>query len=124
MLKLVILGLGGATGSICRYLASTMIHQPQPGDFPYGTLFVNASGSLLIGILWALADAFGFSHNTKLFLFTGLLGGYTTFSAFSLETMHLMRDGDYRFAIINMVANLFISLLAVFAGFFAMRQFL
>ncbi|MCD8264857.1 MAG: CrcB family protein [Tannerellaceae bacterium] len=74
-------------------------------------------GSFLIGFCWYLSEGGHFSLPTRLFLFTGFFGGFTTFSSFSLETMNLMKTGDYRLALFNILASNFIGLIAVFSGY-------
>lgn len=85
--------------------------------FPFGILSVNVIGSFLIGFCWSMAEAFSFSHNTRAFLFTGLFGGFTTFSSFTLDTMLLMRSGEYKLALINLLASNILGVIAVFLGF-------
>ncbi len=94
--NLLLVGLGGFAGSIGRYLVGhwllplTVAHR-----FPWPTFVVNVSGCLIIGILAGLAQKHGlFGSGTRLFLFTGLLGGYTTLSAFGLESLMLLRRGE------------------------------
>jgi len=116
--KLLWIGLGGFTGSILRYLVSGWA-QASSGSatFPYGTLAVNVLGCLVIGVLSYLADVRGvFSAETRLFVFVGLLGGFTTFSTFGNETLNLLRDGELVTALINVTANVVLCLLAVWLG--------
>jgi CrcB protein len=85
---------------------------------PLGTLLVNVLGCLLIGLLAGLAEARDlFSHEMRLFLFVGLLGGFTTFSTFGLESFELLRAGNWGMALANVSAQVFLSLAAVWAGF-------
>ena len=95
MLKSVtLIGLGGAIGSIARYLI-TYITEARfvPSTFPYGTLIVNVTGCFAIGLIYALSGKFNISPEWRGFLATGICGGYTTFSAFSYQSISLMRDG-------------------------------
>ena len=85
-------------------------------SFPFGILSVNVIGSFLIGFCWSLAEDYNFSVNTRAFLFTGLFGGFTTFSSFALDTMSLMKTGDYKLAFINILASNILGLIAVFLG--------
>jgi CrcB protein len=94
-MKIFWIAAGGAIGSVLRYGISTSTHRLFNNiNFPWGTLMVNATGSLLIGFLWGLSEANLISAPMRIFLFIGLLGGYTTFSSFSLETMNLIRSGE------------------------------
>jgi fluoride exporter len=91
--NILLVGLGGGLGSVARYLCQRWVSQLYPHSFPYGTLAVNVIGCLLIGIFWA----FSLKHVTdaaqwKLFLMTGLCGGFTTFSAFTLEGINLLKE--------------------------------
>jgi len=118
MLKFVLLLVGGALGSLSRYLVSGITHKYISGTFPWGTLMVNATGALIIGICWGLFELKDISPQTRIFVFIGFLGGYTTFSTFALETMNLVRDGDIKMAAFNMLANNLLAIVLVFAGYF------
>jgi CrcB protein len=94
MTTLLWIMLGGAVGSGARYLVVSAMQSPEAGAFPYGTLTVNLVGCLIIGVLATLmADATGVRATLKLALITGCLGGFTTFSAFGLETWSLLQHG-------------------------------
>lgn len=96
MKELALVGFGGAIGAIGRYvLGGWVLHHTPNWVFPAGTFVVNLLGCLIAGVLWGFAERFGaFSNEVRVFLFAGLLGGFTTFSAFGLETVHLMRRGE------------------------------
>ncbi|MBN2452857.1 MAG: fluoride efflux transporter CrcB [Candidatus Omnitrophica bacterium] len=121
MLRFFIIGLGGAIGSLLRYIMGGLDYRFSNDVFPISTLIVNVTGSLVIGLLWGVIDRFAISPNARLFIFIGVLGGYTTFSAFSLETFSLMRDGEYRIAVINMALSVALSIGAVFVGYIASK---
>lgn len=116
--RILFVGLGGFIGSIARFLLGGLIQQTTRSEsFPYGTLAVNVIGCLLIGFLAELADTRGlFSADSRAFIFIGLLGGFTTFSAFGNETMNLWRDGQNAFALANVAANVVFGLVAVWLG--------
>lgn len=124
MLKFLVIGLGGGFGAICRYAVSNLDYRFSNGVLPVGTLVVNVTGSFIIGFLWVFFDRFIFPPNLRLFLFIGVLGGYTTFSTFSLETFNLMRDGEYHIALLNVILSFVLSIAAVFAGYFLSRMLL
>ncbi len=93
MKNLLLVGLGGGIGSMARYLCQRWISVPFLHPFPWGTFAVNMIGCLLIGIFWGLSfKTFDGNESWKLFLMTGLCGGFTTFSAFSLEGIGLIRE--------------------------------
>lgn len=96
MNNILMVGLGGFVGSVARYkLGGWLLHLSAQGRFPYGTFAVNVIGCLVAGVLAGLVERHGlFSAEARLFLFTGLLGGFTTFSAFGLETTFLLRRGE------------------------------
>ena len=121
MLRFFVIGLGGAIGTLLRYIMGGLDYRFSNGVFPISTLVVNVTGSLAIGFLWGIVDRFAIPPNVRLFIFIGVLGGYTTFSTFSLETFNLMRDGEYRIAIINMVFSVVLSVGAVFVGYIASK---
>lgn len=111
--------LGGALGSGARFWASGAIAARFGETFPYGTLFVNVSGSFLIGIFAGLTDPTGatlVSPRLRQFVMIGVCGGYTTFSSFSLQTLDLARDGDWLRAGLNALFSLLCCLLAVWLG--------
>ena len=111
--------LGGALGSGARFWASGFVAQRFGEIFPLGTLFVNVSGSLLIGFLAAFTEPGSgllVSPRIRQFLLIGICGGYTTFSSFSLQTLDLARDGDWLRASLNSVLSLVCCLLAVWLG--------
>jgi CrcB protein len=113
-----LVGVGGFVGSILRYLISGYIQQlTKSAVFPYGTLFVNLSGCLVIGILSQLAEMRGvFTAETRLLVFVGIVGGFTTFSTFGNETMNLLRDGENAQAVINIGVHIIFGLSAVWLG--------
>ncbi len=118
MTNILLVGAGGFFGSIARYLLSGWVHNAIPYTrFPYGTLTVNVFGCLLIGFLGGLAEMRNvFGPETRLFLFIGFLGGFTTFSTFGHETMALLRDGDGLRAFANILFSITICLMAVWLG--------
>lgn len=114
---------GGALGSVARYALSASLRTLVPG-FPWGTLIVNVSGGLAMGAIsaYALARPGALSEPLRLGLSTGILGGFTTFSAFSVETLLLWRDGSAALAFANVAANLLLSLAACALGLWLGRQ--
>ncbi len=111
--------LGGALGSGARYWASGLVGERFGEVFPLGTLFVNISGSFLIGFLVGLTEPpspFPAGPRLRQFLMIGILGGYTTFSTFSLQTLELARAGDWARAGLNSVLSLVCCLVAVWLG--------
>ena len=96
-MQLVLIGLGGALGAVARWkLGGVILHHTVDWKFPIGTFAVNVLGCLVAGVLAGLVTKHDmFSPDARLFLFTGLLGGFTTFSAFGVETVMLLRRGDY-----------------------------
>ena len=114
-----LIGTGGFVGSILRYLLSGYAQQLSKSiQFPFGTLAVNVLGCALVGLLAELADHRGvLSGETRTFLIVGLLGGFTTFSAFGNETMNLLRDGELWLAGGNIVGHILLSLVAVWLGY-------
>jgi CrcB protein len=118
MLRILLVGLGGFVGSILRYWLSGLAQNAAAGSvFPIGTLVVNVIGCVAIGALSELAEARGFmSPETRALLIVGLLGGFTTFSAFANETMNALRDGALAVALTNIVLSLAACLAAVWGG--------
>ncbi len=116
--KLFLAGLGGFIGSSLRYVVTGYVQQSSRSiSFPYGTLAVNLAGCFVIGFLSQLAETRGvFSAESRTFVFVGLLGGFTTFSAFGNETMNLWRDGQNGLALANVAAHFVLGLGAVWVS--------
>ena len=117
------IGIGGFIGTISRYLLTLLIQNKFLSTFPYGTLSVNIIGCFLIGIIYALSDRGNISVEWRLFLATGILGGFTTFSSFSNETVSMLRDAQYGYALLYVSCSVFIGLLATFCGVFLIKFF-
>jgi CrcB protein len=124
MNALLMVALGGAVGSMARYkLSGLVLHHTVDWRFPAGTFAVNVVGCLVAGILAGYAEHRDvFSPEARLFLFTGLLGGFTTFSAFGLETMFLMRRGEWLIAGCNVLLSVVAGLLALWIGLHAAAE--
>jgi len=117
MKSVFFVGLGGGIGSIFRYLIQIFIGRHVPVIFPLGTFLVNCSGSFLIGMFYALAARHsGLNPDWRLFLVTGICGGYTTFSTFSYDGLVLIRQGATFSFLIYMTGSVVLGLLAAFAG--------
>ncbi len=118
MKALALVALGGAIGSVARYLLSGWVsHFVVASRFPWGTFAVNAFGCLLAGLAAGYllrADAVG--ADARVFIFAGLLGGFTTFSAFGVETVALMRKGELLVAGVNVVGSVVVALAALWIG--------
>lgn len=107
LVHVALVGFGGGAGAIARYLlGGWILHRTENWLFPLSTFVVNLLGCLIAGVLWGVAEHWEmFSAEAKLLLFTGLLGGFTTFSAFGLDTVHLLRRGAYGVAGANMLLS-------------------
>jgi CrcB protein len=114
--------VGGGLGSLARYGMSGFAQQRIHSIFPLGTLSVNLAGSLLIGLLWGLAENSTLSPNARTFLFVGLLGGFTTFSSYSIETLSLLRDGEVKLAFLNLFLNNILGIALAFGGLLLARE--
>ncbi|HVS53563.1 MAG TPA: fluoride efflux transporter CrcB [Opitutaceae bacterium] len=118
MFLYLLIALGGALGSVARFGLNGVISAHFP-TFPWGTLVVNVSGSFIIGFFSTLTEPGGrafASSNTRLFFMTGICGGYTTFSSFSLQTLQLARGGEWARAGANTVGSVVLCLVAVWLG--------
>jgi CrcB protein len=113
------IGLGSALGGMARYWFSGVIARLIGETFPWGTLFVNVLGSLIIGFFATVTAPDGrlfVDQTTRQFVMLGILGGYTTFSSFSLQTLSLINDGEWLYAGLNIGASVVLCLLAVWIG--------
>ena len=122
-MKWLLLFAGGGAGSMLRYAVGLWVEARTGPGFPWGTFAVNVSGCFLIGVLATLADEHAWiTPAARLALVTGVLGGYTTFSAFGLETWQLVEDGRAWLAAANAVASVGVGVAAVIAGVQLTRQ--
>jgi len=121
--SLILIATGGAIGAVLRYGASIGVYSLLGKGFPYGTLFVNVSGSLLMGLLSVLMlERFNIGPEWRAAVLVGLLGSFTTFSTFSIETLNLLEQGDLMRATMNMVLSVLVCLVAVWIGVLIGRQ--
>ena len=119
----MLIAVGGAIGAVLRYGASIGVSSLFGRGFPYGTLFVNVSGSLLIGVLSILMlERFNIGPEWRAGVLVGVLGSFTTFSTFSLETLNLLEQGEIFTATVNILLSVFICLIAVWLGVIIGRQ--
>jgi fluoride exporter len=119
---LLMVGIGGALGSMARYLIAGWVQPAYCTGFPYGILIVNITGGFLMGLFTeAMALKFHVSPEVRAFLTTGILGGYTTFSTFSLEAGMLIERQAYTQAVFYITGSALLSVAALFAGFWLMR---
>ena len=105
MANLMLIALGGAIGAVLRAGITMATIRAGYDHFPFGTLAINVVGSLIIGLLWALNEKESFSVHTASFLFVGLLGAFTTFSAYSLDSIRLLQDGRILAGMVYIVGN-------------------
>lgn len=123
MTQLLAIALGGALGAVLRFLMSTGVHRLVGRDFPWGTLSVNLIGSLLMGFLYILLiERASINGEWRGLLLVGLLGAFTTFSTFSIETLNLIETGELVKAGANVLLSVSLCLLAAWLGVFAGRQ--
>lgn len=117
--------LGSAIGGVARYLLGGFIQERAGTVFPIQTLAINVTGSFLLGLIQRFAlDSTAISPEARAFLTIGVCGGYTTFSTFSLETVRLMEDGDWRRAGLYVAGSVILSIAAALLGIAAARQLL
>jgi CrcB protein len=125
MTNLLLVAAGGAIGASLRHLSGMAAVRLFGTGFPWGTLFVNVFGSFLMGLFIAwMVKKTGVSNDVRLFMATGILGGFTTFSAFSLDVANMVERGAMSSAFIYIAASVIISLAAVFIGLWFGRSFL
>lgn len=123
-MKIIAIACGGAMGALLRYYSSAYISNRTGGTFPFGTLFVNLAGSLIIGALWGISEDKLISIRIREFTFVGVLGAFTTFSTYSLETVNLLRLHEVKLAFINIIISNVSGILFVFTGYLISKQVL
>jgi CrcB protein len=122
---LAVITVGGGLGSVARFLLTTLVQQRVPFAFPAGTFIINVAGSFLIGLFAQIGvDTRVLSPEARLFLTTGLCGGFTTFSTFSFETIQLVEDDRYATAAAYVAASVLLSLAACLLGVASARGML
>ena len=115
--KYLFIGVGGFIGSVCRFGAASFVYRLFGDRFPYGTLAVNFLGCFTIGLLMTLfEERWLVQPNVRLFLTVGILGGFTTFSTFSYETIEMFRGGNISFGLMNILGSIVLCLGATWAG--------
>jgi fluoride exporter len=120
---LLAIGTGSFIGGVLRYLLSQLVQTKFLSTFPFGTLTVNIIGCFLIGLVFGLTDRGNLTQEWRLFLATGLLGGFTTFSAFSIESLSLFRDGQFFYATAYISSSVVAGIIATFIGFAIIKLF-
>ncbi len=120
MLNYLLVFVGGGLGAAARYGLQGLVYRWAKSTFPYGTLVVNVTGCFVIGALMtAFEDRFLVNPSIRIFLTIGILGGFTTFSSFSYETVALFRDGEIVLGVANVAASLLLCLVATLLGVWA-----
>jgi len=115
--NMLLIGLGGGLGSIARYLCQKWFMDHHPHAYPWGTFTVNIVGCFLIGLIWGvLFKSFADNESWKLFLMTGICGGFTTFSAFTLEGIGLIKEERMGTFLLYAGGSVLVGLLATYAG--------
>jgi CrcB protein len=126
-MDVVLIALGGAIGAVLRFFSfeffTKFLRASNFAHFPVATLFVNVLGSMLAGVLYyfVIRNFSEFDVRLRHFLMTGILGGFTTFSAFSLDFFRLFNAGQISSALIYALSSVFLSILAIFFGFYLMK---
>ena len=121
MRLIIIIGIGGFIGAALRYMLGVFLHSKISSTFPAGTFSVNIIGCFFIGVIYALSEKGNISNDLRLFLATGILGGFTTFSSFSNEAAGMLRDAQYGPAFLYISSSVILGLAATFCGIFLMK---
>ena len=117
-MQLLLIALGGALGSVCRYGLSTLVQRLSSPFFPYGTFVVNVLGCFVFGVIMGAArQRFVLGPPERAFLLIGILGGFTTFSTFTYETFALLQGGEFVRAFLNTGGQVVFGLAALWAGY-------
>lgn len=124
MERFLYIGVGGFIGSVCRYGLSSMLYRVLGDRFPYGTLAVNIIGCFTIGFVMTLFETrFLVQPYLRLFITIGILGGFTTFSTFSYETIEILKGGNIMMGVLNILGSVIICLAATWLGSVAGKLF-
>ena len=115
-MNVLLVALGGAIGSAARYLVGVFVANRFGPDFPWSTFIVNVSGSFLIGVILSLVGGGQLPAGARLFLAVGVMGGYTTFSTYSNETLQLVQGGEFGAAAFNALGQVVAGLVGVYLG--------
>ena len=124
MKTLILIFFGGGIGSVLRFIIQTKLYENLIIEVPWATLLINIAGSFFIGAFYVLSAKFNFAEDTRLFLTTGLCGGFTTFSAFSIESLNLLKSGNIYLFILYIFASILLCLIGVFSGQILLNKFL
>ena len=117
MQNLLWIAAAGGMGALARYGLGGLVQRLWGFSFPWGTFAVNIAGCFLFGLVWALAESrFAISGQVRLIVLTGFMGSFTTFSTFVFESGMLLRDGQYLYALANMIGQNLVGLVALFLG--------
>jgi len=125
MNAVILVGIGGALGSIARYGSGVLVGRIWPTTFPLATMLVNIAGSLAMGLFigWLARTTPAWQADARLFVAIGILGGFTTLSSFSLDTVSLIERGEWGQALLYVLLSVVISIAALFAGLLITRGF-
>jgi CrcB protein len=115
-MRYLYLGVAGAIGTIARYALGGLVYRFVEPSFPWATLLINALGCFAIGLFYQAFEVAPVSPDVRTAILIGLIGGFTTYSTFSLETVNLLRDGELAYAGMNVLAHVAIGIAAVFGG--------
>lgn len=121
MASLFLVALGGAVGATLRYLLSGLVSRYFETEFPVGTLGVNLLGCLAVGLLWEPLAHTALSPHARTFLLIGVLGAFTTFSTYGIESVNLMREGELRLALLNLFLSNVLGIALVLLGIVVSR---
>ncbi len=117
-MRILLVGVAGLAGTLCRYWISGLMARRYGEEFPWGTLAVNVAGCFLAGFLFfTLRERYAAGETAQAVVLVGLLGGFTTFSSYGLQTFTLLRDGEFAYAALNVAASNLLGLLMVWAGY-------
>ena len=124
MYPILLVGAGGAIGSIIRYLSGVAVGRVWASAFPLATMLINISGSLIMGLFigWLARTTPAWQADARLFFAVGVLGGFTTLSSFSLDTVVLLERGEFGQAVLYVLGSVVVSIAALFVGLLVMRM--